>query len=589
MNFCIIIIILFIFLATIDITFTKEKITLSRYKDIYLNSVNSITNSLTSNSVSLCNNINTDTNALQTNITNLLNSISSTLSSITTSQNNFTIIKNTITNTDIVNMDTKITPLTNNQTTLDFKFYTYTFRVFDATVNNDVDPSLSNLNTFLYSDYTNLISLSNTTNTSYTNAVATYNTLNTDRNSATTIKTNISDTLLPTLISYQTSLNNNLTLINNKINISTQIATDAYNYINVNDISTIQSVLGSIYTTAQTNLTSATSAKNTADNAVANDTTNNQQLLINQQIALVNYQEAYEMVRFLQNHAYVVTDLPNVDEIITINKNLSKAQAIYNFLSYFITNNLTQASSYPTLAVNTNSKIGLLNSTLTNINSKFVNTDSNVKTKLLKLVSDALTLCQNSKSQLNTLKTTVTTNLSTLSTNIANIQTSLNDMNTFLTNTNTQITNYRTKIDSANASISAVNKYKVEYYYYPNSYSTWDSNYTTTPIQIGTIQNTGKLQKIYIFANIYSWYTCVADSTYFNILLYNTSNTIVWNKNFYIYPTANNYMSIDYYNTLPSIPVTTGYTIRIQIIGSSSYTCKIISTNVQSSVEIDIS
>ena len=59
MKFCIIIIILFIFLAMTDIPFIKEKITLSRYKDIYLNSINSITNSLTSNSVSLCNNINT--------------------------------------------------------------------------------------------------------------------------------------------------------------------------------------------------------------------------------------------------------------------------------------------------------------------------------------------------------------------------------------------------------------------------------------------------------------------------------------------------------------------------------------------------
>ena len=589
MIFCIIIIILFIFFATIDINVIKEKITLSRYKDIYLNSINSITNSLTSNSVSLCNNINTDTNTLQTNVTNLLNSISSTLSSITTSQNSFTTLKNTITNTDIVNMNTKITTVTNDQSTLDFKFYAYTFRVFDATVNNQVDPSLSNLTTFLYTDYTNLINLSNTSNTSYTNAMTTYNILNSDQNSATTIKTNISSSLLPTLISYQTSLNNNLTLINNEINISTQIATDAYNYVNSSDISTIQSVLGSIYSTAQTNLTSATSAKNTADAAVANDKTNNQQLLINQQIALNNYQEAYEMVRFLQNHAYVVTDLPIVDEIISINKNLSKAQAIYNFLSYFITHNLTQASTYPTLAANTNARIGSLNSTLNNINSKFTNTDANVKTKLLKLVSDALTLCQNSKNQLNTLKTTVTTNLASLNTNITNIQTSLSDMTTFLTNTNTQITNYKSQIDSYNASILAVNNYKVEYYYYPNSYSTWDINYTTTPIQIGTIQNKGLLKKVYIFANVYSWYTCVADSTYFNILIYNTSNIIVWNKNFYIYPTTNSYMSIDYYNTVPSIPVTPGYTVRIQIIGSSSYTCKIISTNVQSSVEIDIS
>ncbi len=184
---------------------------------------------------------------------------------------------------------------------------------------------------------------------------------------------------------------------------------------------------------------------------------------------------------------------------------------------------------------------------------------------------------------MNGLLKTVNDNITIVTNIINNTNSYIANVNTFLTSMDRMITNYNLMLVEIYARIVTVSKYKVEYFYRASVLNNWDADKVLT--KIGTIVNTGNLVKLYFFANIYCWSTCIEKYTYFKVVVTKIDKTEVYSSGLF-YITASPNMTLEFLSPPLNISVNAGYLVNILIAGSVYTSCSVESSNVQ--VKLDI-
>jgi hypothetical protein len=496
--------------------YCKEDLTLQSYSNIYVNAIKDSLTAITSNAKSNCDNIATNLSPLQTNVLNGIQSAETAKSNITTLQTTLTNQMNIASQSSFIQLDSWQSGLSMYFNNVINTNYTNTFINNSGTASSLNTVIVPNINTFI--TYYN--SIKSTSNTGYDNINLNYTLL-------PTTLSNIQNNLLPILVESKTTLTGLITTINTQIsNCSTakQNAQTVFDVIsNYSNTSAIQTALGSVYITAQTNVTNALNSQNTAITALQNGINNNlssaqiQILQTNLQQTIENYKQAYAYMRFLLDPANITNDITNIDQVISLNSNVNNANYLNTFLSYLVENNIkfenidvfkpvyTNLKNFKNIPVNINN----------NIKSVFEQVAPVIKNNNISFAQNILNNCNTSNTTLNTLLSNANTTLTVINNTISSINSSINRANSILTTNNSMIlANTRTIINTLSKHvIEILNSPKIvsnspniiSTYYIPYvNYYNYGSVETNNPFQtkIYTVKTAGILLSAYFFATI---------------------------------------------------------------------------------------
>jgi hypothetical protein len=395
------------------------------------------------------------------------------------------------------------------------------------------------------------------------------------------------DTELKNLQTYRNSLYNLLVRLNEFIvnnNKSIIIARNAVKNTNNYTELDIKNALGSVYTQAQNDVDNALVLKNTAEKLL-NDAikSNSSSSIINDLKNDLNnrtedYLKTYKNLRFLLNPNNLINDRSNTTEILKLNSNLDRTKLLSIFLQYFNDNNIDINGVFKNLNTSLSISINNLNNSNTNILDVFQKVTAFIINNNIKLASDSLTVCNNVNTELNTLLNRTTNIMNSVDLNIDNFNKILLDKQKFLQNTNNSVLYFDTEIRNIYGQLKTVDLYKIVYFDYKNKVVT---KYTDN-IKIGTIENTGKIVKIYVFANINSWRTCIASVSYYKFYIVSTTGNVKFEKkyNLTVSPDMTFQTLVDV-----DIPVVKGDMFFIEL-NASFVLCNVTSSNIQ--VKLDI-
>ena len=352
------------------------------------------------------------------------------------------------------------------------------------------------------------------------------------------------------------------------------------------DITSIKNALGSIYINAQTDVDNALIAKNKAQSDLDNAIKNKQSSAVIQDfrnkliIATETYIQSYENLRFLLDPNNLINDRSNTNEITNVNLNINKVKLLNIFLKYFKDNNIDIQNTqiFLKLLNKTDTVINNTTNLDNNIINNFRNIINNIITKRNVTSISALSICNTSDTNLNNLLYDVQTKLDNLDNIINNSDIDKTDFSTFLTNINSKILEYKNILDSINKQNLSVSLYKIEIFTYFGNYTTTSD----TEYLLGTIKNTGKLVKLYYFANTYSWQTCIASSTEFIFIIKSSSGLVKYSKNYNL--TVSPYMTFENLQNV-NIPVVTGDIILLGISTSILF-CKVEISDIIAKLDI---
>ena len=171
----------------------------------------------------------------------------------------------------------------------------------------------------------------------------------------------------------------------------------------------------------------------------------------------------------------------------------------------------------------------------------------------------------------------LTTLINTANTLYTNTMTLNDNTYTYLLNVVYQLQFYYEKLKKAD-------NYNFERFYFSNSFRNKDNYNSGQLLKLGNIFNTGKLVKFYVYANIRSWQICIDSLTFFKVLINNERNDTVYSQTFNI--THSPEMTIEFIESVNSIPVNSSYTVNIVVKGSFYLICEVQSNNVQIQLEI---
>ena len=496
--------------------YCKEDLTFPNYTNIYVNAIKDSLTAISSNAKTNCDNIATNLSPLQTNVANGIQSAESAKSNIITSQTTLTTQMDIASQTSIVQLDSWQSGLSTYFNYVINTNYTNTFINNGGTASSLNTAIVPNINTFV--DYYN--SIKSTSNTGYDKINSNYSLLPTTLN-------NIQNNLLPILVSSKTTLDGLITTINTQIsNCSTakQNAQTIFDVIsNYSNTSAIQTALGSVYTTAQTNVTNALNNQNTAITALQNGINNNlspiqiQTLQTNLQQTIENYKQAYAYMRFLLDPSNIINDITNIDQVISLNSNVNNANYLTTFLNYLVENNIKFENIDIFKPINTNLKNfkNIPVSINNNIKSVFEQVAPVIKSNNISFAQNILNNCNTSNTTLNTLLTNSNSTLTVINNTISSINSSINTANAILTNYNSMVfTNTRTVLNTLSKHIieilnspkTVVNSPNIiSTYYIPYiNYYNYGSVQNNNPFQakIYTIKTGGILLSAYFFATI---------------------------------------------------------------------------------------
>lgn len=559
---------------------TKENLDLVTYTNLYLDATNKSFTALTSDAIKSCNNskiqadsiqVNVDIGSNQTDYDSMNINIQNKINSIS-----LTAIKNMVAN--CVNYKTNATNQLNTLKNITSSTYNI------QTQNTYIRPESSTLN---LSILPNVVLLNNL----YLLTMNTYDDIN---NMLIGVKSYIVDinnlltslkNTLSNVKNIQTNLNTSITNINNQLILLTTAQTLAQNAVNITSdyskTTEIQNALGSVFTTAQNNLNTAiqnqTSAIKNLNDAITRKASQTEisNLTTVKNNAIEAYKQAYQMVRFLINPENLVNDISIVDENINLSSSLNKTNVLNTFLKYFVDNNI-RTSMFTSLSQMLNNSMKTINNTSDNITNVYKQIIPVIKDKFLDNSKSALNTCNTTKITLTNLSTTSSTNITKINALITNIQSLIDNTTQFIANTNSEINTINTNMTSIYTSLTTLNKYNIEQFYYPKD--------NTSNISIGTIKNSGKLVRLYLFVNINSSLTCSSSSSYFTVSIQNQSGTSVYTKK----NNVNSYgdMTIELLESVSSIQVNSGFSVNVNYEGTS-WSCGISSTNIQIQLEID--
>ena len=245
---------------------------------------------------------------------------------------------------------------------------------------------------------TKLLTITDTQNTLLNQSVNYYNNANTQLNSFINIINSISNDFITfsnylanintnkqTLLSYITQINTQITTLSSYITTAQNVVINTTNY---NDSTAIKNSLGSIYTSAQTDVDNALIAKNKAqsdlDTAIKNNLDaatikNLRNILIS---ATETYIQTYENLRFLLDPNNLVVDDSNTTEVTNLNTNLNKGKLVNIFLKYLTDNNIDVQNTKIFINLLNNTQSGIDN--INNINNKLINTFKDAINNIIK-------------------------------------------------------------------------------------------------------------------------------------------------------------------------------------------------------------
>jgi len=399
-----------------------------------------------------------------------------------------------------------------------------------------------------------------------------------------------------------TNFNSNLTnadknkqdLLNYISQINTQITTLSSNIITAQntvknttiytDVTSIKNALGSIYTSAQTDVDNALTLKNKAqsdlDTAIRDNLSSTViQDFRNKLISTTEtYIQAYENLRFLLDPNNLTNDKSNTEEIINVNTNLNKIKLLNIFLKYFKDNNIDIQNTFLKLLNNTDTVINNTSNLDNNIINIFRNAINNIITNRNVTAINALSICNTTNTNLSNLRGEVQNNLDTLNNVINNSNINKTNINTFLTNINNKITEYKNILENINKQNLTASLYKIEIITKYQTYTTTENS----EYLIGNIQNTGQLVKLYYFANVYSWQTCIASSTQFMFMIKSSSGTNKYIKKYDL--SVSPYMTFEFFQNV-NIQVVAGDRVMIGITTSFLF-CKVEVSNILAKIDI---
>ena len=197
----------------------------------------------------------------------------------------------------------------------------------------------------------------------------------------------------------------------------------------------------------------------------------------------------------------------------------------------------------------------------------------------INIASNILNTCNNIISQISTLETTNNSNATYINNIINNANVPITTLNTI----QTQITNLTNTETTITNNLNRISAYEFQIFSYTNVYNNWYNS--SSPHLLGYISNKGVLKKIYFFANIYSWYTCIATQTYFRILVKNEStNVIIYDKSININKSPD--MTIEILDDV-NVNVDKNCSVNFAIAGSYYVTCSVESSNLQVQLNVD--
>ena len=476
----------------------KEDLTIPTYSQIYVNAINASVSALTSGAVSGCATVASNVSTLQTNVTTAISTANGYISSLTSPTpllTNTTNLINNVSQTAFNNLNTwqmQLNVYYNNinPTTLTPFVRTLTWGATNSTLNGVYGP-------WIYNIYTYYNAINSTSNTGYSYINSNYSSLTANISTLNTLKTNLLNSQ-SSLTSLQSAINTQITNCNTGI---TKAQTSLTNVSNYSNTTAIQSALGVVYNNAQASVNKYT-------------------------VGTEQYKQANEYLRFLLNPENLVNDINNVDQINTLNNNISNADFLNAFFAYFVQNNIKvqNIDIFNPMNTNiTNSKAGP-KQVYNNISTVFNQLVSTVKANNIAIANNALSSCNSSSTTLSSLLSQVTICLSNISTALTSINNLISS--TIISTTNQAIlTNTQTVLNNMNRNVfEIVNSPYTNVYSIPNKflYSSYELSYPTNAIfynqnfifpdsypntytpnpLLYTIKTSGVLTSFYIFIDI---------------------------------------------------------------------------------------
>lgn len=579
----IIIILIFIFKFLYDNCLNKiENLTLTEYTTVYSDSIKKKIDVLI-NAQALVDTLNTNTNNVNTNLTNTINS-SSTTTTINDISTNRTILTTKI--TDIQNtingQTASQTALNDNQNLIEKFNSNISISAFSIISNNKLDPKTAYINTKLIPAKTDEDNLYTISYLSYGNLITLISNLNSLVLDAQNQQNKLSG-FLPQITSIQNTFSTIKTSIDN---LKSSVA-----YSNTNDVTIIANALGDIFLNAQKNVDDTLKIKNQAildtQNAINRNVSSTElQIYKNaEKLATDNYDKSNQTLNFLLNPDSVLTNLTIVSEIANVKNSIDKINMINNMIVYFINNtkNNLEKNSFSNLLTDKTNTVISSNTSLSNINTMFSTNVQKNKTDSDNFSTNILTICNNITTQINNLETTNNTNFNNINNLINNTNTVINNSTTSIETFQYQITSITSNNNIIKNNLDRILAYKVQRFSYLNVYNNWYN--TSTPYFLGYIIGKGILKKIYFFVNIYSWNTCIASETYFQILVKNEkTNVILYDKSISIVNSPD--MTIEILDDV-NVNVDQYCSVNFAISGSFYLSCSVESSNLQIQVNVD--
>jgi hypothetical protein len=385
------------------------------------------------------------------------------------------------------------------------------------------------------------------------------------------------------LLNYISQINTQITTLSSYITSAQNAVKNTTSYT---DTTSIKNALGSIYTSAQTDVDNALSSKNKAQSDLDSAIKTNASTAIIQDFrnklisATEIYIQSYENLRFLLDPNNLTYDKSNTSEISNVNINLNKIKLLNIFLKYFKDNNIDIQNTFLKLLNNTDTVINNTSNLDNNIINIFRNAINNIITNRNVIAINALSICNTTNTNLSNLLGEVQKNLDTLNNVINNSNINKININTFLTNINNKIGEYKNILESINTQNLSASLYKIEIITKYQTYSTTeDKEYL-----LGTIQNTGRLVKLYYFANVYSWQTCIASSTQFIFMIKSSSGINKYIKKYNL--NTSPYITFEFFQNV-DIQVVTGDRVMVGITTSFIF-CKVEASDILSKLDIII-
>jgi len=574
--------------------FLKEDLNLNTYATIYVNTIQSAYDNTFGKALNSCTNINTNTEQISTIVTNTINSITYPSEEILIN-NKIDSLKNTgspfATKTTLLNVQNIFNIATSNNNNYnkyfsDIKDYLAPNYIYRYTLS----PTLSDLNNKILSSFIELNKYYFTTKNSYDTATTNVNILIKDITDLTTNYTTLNESYNAKLLPARNTLNTILNNINTQLSLLSTSKILAQNSLNViNNSYAIQDViklLDTIYINASTNLNIATKNKNDTyialQNGIINKVSSSQLAVLqtNYNNADEAYKQSYVTLQFLLNPTNLVTNINMNDEIINLNTNNNKGNKLSPFLLY-LRNNVNETrmntlfSNLYDILNNSLNSLTNVNNNVTNVFNQIINI---VRNKNSTASNNAINLCNSSEKTLNAFFKSVNDNI----VRINNIKTQLTNTYNFILNTNNTIAVYNNNLININKNLRNIPLYKSEVFYLTSSYDNYGGR-NGIFTSFGTIQNSGKIVKIYLFLNIY-FYGCFTPILEFAVM--NSNNTLTAFTKVFDMSNYSGYCALQYSEKfINPIRVYSGYTVNIKIRGG--FTCIIRTSNVQAQLEID--